>query len=161
LGFRNHQRAQPLRRDDERLYRLLRDRPHQRRTTRQLRQLPHEVARAVGDDRLLIVEMIAPGNVHRSGEDDHEAGSDLGDDPNRFTGCKGAEIAEPTYPLDLQRIEPGEYLIAALFKNGLQLQRHEGPPHATVWTRAPAMLRDAAPQAKRGGRVTRRGPRLR
>ena len=35
FGFRNHQRAQPLRRDDECLYRLLRNRVHERRTARQ------------------------------------------------------------------------------------------------------------------------------
>src|SRR5262249_55163358 len=121
---------------------------HQRRTTRQLRELAHEVARAVGDDRLVIVEIVALGDGDLSGEDDHEAGSDLADDAKRFAGRKGAKIAEPPYPLDFQRIEPGKYLIAALFNNRLQLQRHEGPPHASVWTRAPAMLRDAARQTK-------------
>jgi hypothetical protein len=44
------------------------------------------------DDRLVIVEMITLGNSDLSGEDDDEAGSDLADDPKRFTGCKGANF---------------------------------------------------------------------
>ena len=45
FGFRNQQRAQPVRRNDQRLYRLLRDGVHQRRPAGQLRQFAHELRR--------------------------------------------------------------------------------------------------------------------
>ena len=44
--------------------------------------------------------MVTLGDPDLAGEDDHEAGSDLTDGPERFTGRKGAQIAEPTHPLD-------------------------------------------------------------
>lgn len=78
----------------------------------------------MGDDRLVIVEIITLGNNDLAGEDDDEAGSDLADDPKRFTGCKGAKLTEPTYPLDFHWIELGKHLIAPLFANRLHLQRH-------------------------------------
>jgi hypothetical protein len=40
-------------------------------------------------------------------EDDHEARSDLGGGPKRFTGSKGAQVAEPMHLLDFERIERG------------------------------------------------------
>jgi hypothetical protein len=48
----------------------------------------------------------------------------LTDGPERFTGRKGAQIAEPTHPLDFERIERGINLVVPLFGNGLQL-RHD------------------------------------
>ena len=46
----------------------------------------------------------------------------------RFTGSKGAHVAEPTHPLDFQRFERGINLVVPLFANGLQL-RHNALPH--------------------------------
>jgi integrase/recombinase XerD len=62
--------------------------------------------------------------AYGAGLRDDEAGSDLADDPKRFTGCKGANFTEPTYPLDFHWIELGKHLIAPLFANRLHLQRH-------------------------------------
>jgi hypothetical protein len=42
-------------------------------------------------------------------------------------------IPESTHTLDLQRIEFGEYLIAALLENGLDW-RHDALPDATIRT---------------------------
>src|SRR5690242_18447822 len=92
LGFRNHQRAQPHRRDDECLYWLLRNRVHERWTARQKRQFPQKVSRTVDTDRLAIVELVALGDRDPARKDDHEAWSDLADGPKRFTGSKGARV---------------------------------------------------------------------
>ena len=71
------------------------------------------------DDRLVIVELVALGDRDLAGEDGHEARGDLADGPKRFTGSKGAHVAEPTHPLDFQRIECGINLVVPLFANGL------------------------------------------
>src|SRR6516162_2176531 len=62
FGFRNHQRAQPLSRDNQCFYRILRDRVYERRTARQQRQFAQKVPDAVDDDRLVIIEMVALGD---------------------------------------------------------------------------------------------------
>ena len=42
--------------------------------------------------------------------------------PTRCPAAKAAQFAEPTHPLDFQRIEFGKHLVAPLFANGLQCQ---------------------------------------
>jgi hypothetical protein len=64
------------------------------------------------------------------GEDDDEAGSDLADDPKRFTGCKGANFTEPTYPLDFHWIELGIWSrrcsrIDCICNANLQVREHK------------------------------------
>jgi len=78
----------------------------------------------VDGDQFVISKMVTLGDRDLAGEDDHEAGSDLTDGPERFIGRKGAQIAEPTHPLDFERIERGINLVVPLFGNGLQL-RHD------------------------------------
>ena len=104
---------------------VLRNRVHERWTARQKRQFPQKVSRAVDTDRLAIVELVTLGDCDPARKDDHEARSDLADGPKRFTGSKGARVAEPTHPLDFERIERGINLVVPLFANGLQL-RHDG-----------------------------------
>src|SRR6516165_10011224 len=129
FGFRDHQRAQPPRRDDECLYGLLRNCVHQRRTARQQRQFPQKVSRAVNDERPVIAKLVALGDDDPAREDNHEARSDLADGPKRFTGSKGAQVAEPTRSLDFEQIERRINLVVPLFANGLQL-RHNALPLA-------------------------------
>jgi hypothetical protein len=52
----------------------------------------------VDDDRLAIAELVALGDLDLSYEDDHKARSDLADGPERFTGSKGAQLAENDAP---------------------------------------------------------------
>src|SRR5579863_1779690 len=134
FGFCDHQRPQLLRRNDERLYRLLRDRVYQGRAVRQLGQFAQEVPWPVDAKRFFITELVVLCDSDAASKYDHEAGGDLAGGPEPFTGSKRAHLAKLTHPLDFRRIEDGIYLIAPLFANGLQLQRHRGPPHATVST---------------------------
>ena len=80
------------------------------------------------DDRLVTVELVALGDRDLAGENDHEARSDLAGGPKQFTGSKGAQVTEPTHPLDLQRIERRINLVVPLFANGQQLQCHLSSP---------------------------------
>ena len=82
-------------------------------------------------NRFFIIELVAPYDCDAASEHDHEAGRDLAGGPEPLTTSKRAHFAKLTHPLDFRRIEDGIYLIAPLFANGLQLQRHRGPPHAT------------------------------
>ena len=93
---------------------------------------PQKVSRAVNDERPVIAEVVALGDGDPAREDDHEARSDLADGPKQFTGSKRAQVAEPTHPLDFERIKRGINLVVPLFANGLPLQRHGPPrrPHA-------------------------------
>src|SRR5579872_1274106 len=129
FGFCDHQRPQLLRWDDECLYRLLRDRVHQGRAVRQLGQFAQEVPWPMDANRFFVVELVAPYDCDAASEYDHEAGGDLAGGPEPLTAGKRAHLAKLTHPLDFRRIEDGIYLIAPLFANGLQLQRHRGPPH--------------------------------
>src|SRR5262245_44331929 len=63
LGLRNQQCAQTLGRDDQGLDRLPRTRIDQRRPSGELRELAHERARAMGDDRLAAAELAVLGDV--------------------------------------------------------------------------------------------------
>ena len=72
----------------------------------------------------MIAELVALGDGDPAREDDHEARSDLADGPKRFTGSKGAQVAEPTRSLDFERIERGINLVVPLFANGLQLRHN-------------------------------------
>ena len=101
FGFRDQQRAQSLGRNDKRFHRLLSDRVHQRRPSRQLRQLAHEIAGAVDQDWLGIGKIAVLGDSDRAGKEDHEAGSDLSACHQCFTGGERACFAEPAHPFDL------------------------------------------------------------
>ena len=119
FGFCDHQPAKPLRLDDERLHRLLRDRVHKRRLAGQQGQFAEKVSRAMDGERLVTVELVVLGHRDLTGEDDHEAGSDLADGPKRFTGVKGAQVPKLTHPLDFEGIERGINLVVPLFANEL------------------------------------------
>ena len=79
----------------------------------------------------MIIETIALGNSDLAGDDYRKPRTDLADDANRFTGCKGAKFAEPAYPFDFQGIERGKYLIVAIAKR-LHLQGTFGSRHVRL-----------------------------
>ena len=118
FSFGDHQRAQPLRRNNERLHGLLSDCIHQRRAAGQLRQFAHKVARAGREDRFGVAQIVLLGDRDLAREDDHQAGSDLPACHQRFTGRIGPHLAEAAHALNIQRIERGKNLIRTLLANG-------------------------------------------
>src|SRR5215813_9180265 len=125
LGFRDHQRAQPLRRDDQCLYCILSDRVHECRTTGQQRQFAHKASRAMHRDRLTIAEMIALADRYLTCQYDHKTGSAFTNGPQRFTSCKDVSVAKTAHTLDFRQIERGIDLIVPLFSNGLRWRHHD------------------------------------
>ena len=91
----------------------LRVRVDQRRPAGQLRQLAHERAGAVGDDRLAAARLVVLGDVDLAGQDDGQTEADLADRGQRLARAIGADLAEPAHPLDLRRLQSREHLVAA------------------------------------------------
>ncbi len=120
FGFADHQRAQSLRRNDERVYGLLRNSIGQRRAAGQLREFPHEITGTVDDNGRRAFDIATVGDCNLAGEDNHQAGSDLTACQQRFSGRERAQFAEPADALDLQRIEAGKNLIMPLLGDRLQ-----------------------------------------
>ena len=114
FGFRNHQRAQALRGNNKRLDRALRRRVHQRRKARQLRQFAQKVALLGPDHQLGQIQIGVLRNGNPAGKDNHEARSNFARGHDPLPSSKGADFAEPPHALDLQGIEFGDYLIAAV-----------------------------------------------
>ncbi len=120
IGFRDQQRAEPVRRNDQRLHRLLGGGVDQRRPAGHLRQFAHELAGPVRDDQAMRhAGLVALGDVDLAGQDDDKPGTDLAGCEQRLAGGKGANFAEPAHPLDLDRIEIGKHLIATPLDNRL------------------------------------------
>ena len=115
LGFGNQQGAQPVRRDDQGLHRLLRGDVCQRRPSGQLRELTYEFAGTVADNADALAGFIDMGHVDPAGQNDHQARADLADGEERCALGEGAALAEAAHALDLQCIEHRQHLLAALF----------------------------------------------
>ena len=113
LGFRHQQRAQAFGCDDERFDRTLRDRVHKRRPARQLGQLPHECARPMGDDRLGLAGLGAPGDGDLAGQNDSQAETHLADFGQGIARRERPEHAESAQALDLRRLQSRKHLMAS------------------------------------------------
>ena len=113
LRLRHQQCPQPLRPDDQRLHRPLRVGVHQRRPPRQLGELTGELARAMGDDEFAAARFIMLGDIDLAGKDDDEAIANLADLGQHLARPVGADLAEPTHPLDLRALQRRKHLVAS------------------------------------------------
>ena len=111
LGFRHQNVADPERRNHERLGRLRRARVDQRRTTGELRELAHERARAVRDDRVIAIEHVVLGDRDLSAQNDEHARTDLAGRQQSFARPVGPRLAETPQPLDLRELQGGKHLL--------------------------------------------------
>ena len=105
IRFRDQQRPEPVRRDEQGLHRPSRIGVHQGRPARQLRQFAHERARVVGDDQLAAAGFVVPCDVDVAGQDDDQAVAGFADLDQRVTRAIGADHAKATHPLDFRWIE--------------------------------------------------------
>ena len=113
LRVGDQQRAEPVRRNDQGVYRFERVGIHQSPPARQLRQFAQERAGAVADDRRTAAGLIVLGDVDLPGQDDDQAVAHLADLGQRLPHAVGAHHAEPTHPLDLGCLQGGEHLVAS------------------------------------------------
>jgi len=109
----DQQCPQSIRRDDQGLDWFARACVDQRRSAGELRQLAHECADAMGDNVCGVARLIIPGDFDLAGQDDTKPAADLADLGQWLAGGKGAHVAEPPNPLDLERLECGKHLLAS------------------------------------------------
>ena len=105
--------------------RLHRARVHQRRAAGELRQLAHEAARTVRDDRLIASEHVVLRDRELAAQHDDHAGLVLprGDDP--FTRAVRPRRAEAPQPLDLRGLQHRKHLMVAGFDRRTRHGRHD------------------------------------
>ena len=128
LGLGNQQGAQPVRRDDQGLHRVLRGDVHQRRPSGQLRELAYEFAGPMADNAEALAGFIDMGHVDPARQNDHQARADLPDGKERRALGEGAALAEAAHPLDLQGIEHRQHLLAALVYDRWSRCHGDPPP---------------------------------
>ena len=84
----------------------------QRRAGRELRQLAHEAARPVRDDRFAPVEPAILGDLHLARQDDDQAGRHVAGLDDVLAGGIGAGLAEPAHAIDVGRRQRRKHLVA-------------------------------------------------
>ncbi len=124
--LRHQQRAELLRRNDERLDRSLGVGVDQGRAAGELGHLAHERAGAVGDDRVATIELVAPSDGDLAREDDGQPVTDLADLHEGLARAIRPELPEPAQPVDLRRLEGREHLLPAGFDQRAFRRRHRG-----------------------------------
>jgi hypothetical protein len=97
----------------------------QSRSPRQLRQFAHECARAVSDDWLAATRFEVLGDIDLASQDDGETKAHFTDSSQRLSYAIGADLAEPTDPLDFRRFQSGEHLVASRIHDRLLRYRHD------------------------------------
>jgi hypothetical protein len=75
-------------------------------------------------DFVTVTQTIVSGDFDLAARNDNQAGPDLAGRHQLIARFKSAALAEPAHPLDLERLEIGEHLIAAPLDNGLGRRRH-------------------------------------
>src|SRR5206468_6035133 len=123
---RHQQRAELLRRYDERLDPFLGVGVDQGRAAGELGHLAHERAGAVGDDRLATIELVAPRDGDRACQDDGQPVTDLADLHEGLTRAIRPELPEAAQPVDLHRLEDREHLLPAVVDQRAFWRRHRG-----------------------------------
>src|SRR5205823_4627410 len=92
----------------------------------ELGHLAHERARAVGDDRLATIELVAPSDGDLAREDDGQPVTDLADLHEGLARAIRPELPEPAQPVDLPRVEDREHLLPAVVDQRAFRRRHRG-----------------------------------
>src|SRR5262245_65161559 len=86
---------------------------------RELRQLAHERARAVGHDRRARAALMALGHVDGTGKNDVEPVTNLADPLQGSAGGKRTHLAEPPQPFDFGRLQARKHLVLPGIDNRL------------------------------------------
>jgi hypothetical protein len=89
-----------VRREDQRLDRLARDRIAERRPAGKLRKLAQESARAEREEVLAPAKRVVAVDVDLSAQQDGKPDADLADRRQRLAGVKAAQLAEAPRALD-------------------------------------------------------------
>jgi hypothetical protein len=122
LRLRDQQGPQAIRRDDEGFHRFQCVGVDQHRPPRQLGELAHELARAMGDNELAAARLIVLGDFDFARQDDAEARAHRADRGQRLARGVGAHLAEPTHPLDVRALQRRKHLVASGGED--RLRRH-------------------------------------
>jgi hypothetical protein len=125
LCFGDQQCAQFSGRDDERFDLLLRMGVDESRSARELRQLAHEGSRPMGHDVAAATRFIVLSDVHPSGQNDRETGTDMAYFHERLAGTIRADLAETAHALDIRRLQNRKHLVAAGVDDRLRGSRHD------------------------------------
>src|SRR5262249_26053741 len=112
LGLLDQEIAEPTRRDDDRGAVGAGDAVHECGPPGELRELAHERARAVDDDRPRRAARIALPDLDLALEHDDQAARDLAGPRESVPSAKVERLAETPHPLDLGGGERREALIA-------------------------------------------------
>jgi hypothetical protein len=114
---RYQQRPEPVRRNDQGLHRFQGMGVHQSPPPRQLSQLAHKRARAVCDNRYSTARFVVLGNIDFPGQDDGQAVARFADSGQRLPRAIGADLAKPTHPLNLRRLQNRKHLVTSCVDN--------------------------------------------
>ncbi len=146
LGLCDEQGAQPRRGDDHRFHGALGMGIHQHGAPAQGRELTHERARAIADDRLAPAGLVVLADRDLARQDQDHARAELADREQRIAGGVGPGLAERPQALDLLRGQAREHLIGAGIEEAADGGAH-GPPlkvaAGAVWTCRPLVGRIA------------------
>src|SRR5215469_2091484 len=108
----DQQCPQSIRRYDQGVNEFARARIRQCRPAGELRQLAQEPAGAMRRNVYAVAQVIVPGDLDLTSQNDAQPSGDVADLGQRFANLKGAHLAEPPDTLDLERLEHGEHLLA-------------------------------------------------
>ena len=123
LGFADQQRAQLLRRNDQRLDRLGRAGIDERGPARKLGEFAHEVAGTVRDDQRGCAALAMLRDLDVAGEDDRETAAHRACICERIARRIGAKLAETAHALDVRCFQRGKHLMAPRFDDRLCRKR--------------------------------------
>jgi len=124
LGLFHQEIAQPARRNEEGLDRLLGVGIDQRRAARQLGKLAHERARTVLYDELGVSRPSAVSDLDPACQNDKGAWRDFAGRDDAVARRIGFELTKPPQPADLRLLQHGEHLIASGFGERMSRLRH-------------------------------------
>ena len=111
IGFRDQQRTELVRRNEQRLDLALGMAVDQRDATRELADLGEELARPLFDHRRDVAKTVAVGDRDVAREHHEHAGSDLAGFKQRLAVPVAADLTEPAHALDFVRRQRREGLL--------------------------------------------------
>ncbi len=111
IGLRHQERAQPIRRNQQRFDLALGVAVDQRDAARELADLADELPRPLIDHRGDVAEAIALGDRNMARQHHEQAGAGLAGFEQAFAIAEMARLAEPAHPRDLLRRQAREGLL--------------------------------------------------
>ena len=118
IGFGDQQRAQSLRRNQQRFDVALGVAIDQRDAARELTDFGEKLPRPLIDDRRDVTEAVALGDRDMAGQNDEHAGSGLAGLEQHVAVLVGSDIAEPAHPRDFLRRQRRECLLMTRKRGG-------------------------------------------